>query len=386
MFLYVLVLESYPAATIQHCANSVRTSNSVVENLGGSSVTNTRDHHVPRMYLRRFARHGSGREPQITAMTPDLGTRFTTSINRVAVERGFYWGTDLDGVPHHDLEEFLTSLEGDAVPAFRRVLDSGKTHTDDALPVWPPRKDVRFAISWWMAAQILRTLRQRERLNLSYSQEQGGTLPRPETLETPSRFAVANLHIRYIAEMIKNLAGAIFNRPWGIGFSDYCLLTGDVPVLVFNGQDHPDQSAAVRYWDVYMPMDPHRCLYLPGLGSADKMHIRVDHRFKLHPGHALGLNSLMIDTAVKHVFFHPEHDPTSKAEPAVPSNRELPQFLLNYEVLPKGYSVERRWLDTHPAPSTKPARNKSDDEAVAAVEEMSGELSRRQERFHQGDF
>ena len=76
-------------------------------------VANTRDHHVPRMYLERFVRHRSS-GPQVTAMTPDLRVRFNTSVNDVAVERGFYWGTDVDGVPHHHIEQFLTALEGPA--------------------------------------------------------------------------------------------------------------------------------------------------------------------------------------------------------------------------------------------------------------------------------
>jgi hypothetical protein len=52
----------------------------------------TRDHHVPRMYLRRFARSRSGKSvDQIGAATPDLRTRFVASIGDVAAERGFYW-------------------------------------------------------------------------------------------------------------------------------------------------------------------------------------------------------------------------------------------------------------------------------------------------------
>jgi hypothetical protein len=71
---------------------------------------------------------------------------------------------------------------------------------------------------------------------------------------------------------------------------------------------------------------------------------------------------MVIDTAVRHVFLHPEHDPSSKAEPAVRTSGELPQFLMTYEVLADGYGVERRWLDTHPEPtdSRKPPRGDDD--------------------------
>lgn len=334
------------------------------------------------MYLKRFARHRAG-GPQVAAMTPDLKARLLTSVNNLGVERGFYWGTDVDGVPHHHLEEFLTAVEGSAATAFKRVLDTGETHLDDALPPWPPSAEVRYAISWWMAAQILRTLRQRKRLDFAYEQNPDLTESR-RRLELPDQFDSANRHIRYIAEMIKPLATAIFFRPWGVGFSDYCLLTGDVPVIVLNGQDHAEQYAAVNYWDVYMPVDSHRCLYLPGVNSAGDRHIRTDHRFKLHPGHAIALNSVMIETAVRHIFFHPDHDPTSRARPTASPNEQLSQFLLHYEVMPRGYGIERRWLDIHPQPASNPDAPKSEEEVVSIATQMAAELKRRQQNFSRG--
>ncbi|MFC3737675.1 hypothetical protein [Paractinoplanes deccanensis] len=137
----------------------------------------------------------------------------------------------------------------------------------------------------------------------------------------------------------------------------------------------------MQYWDIYMPVDPHRCLYLPGLGSADDRQIRIDHRFKLHPGHALGLNSMVIDTAVRHVFFHPEHDPSSKAEPAVRNGGELPQSLMFYEVLADGHGVERRWLDTHPERPALGRTSQRDDDVEVVLATLTGELDRRQRLF-----
>lgn len=335
----------------------------------------TRDHFVPRMYLKRFGRHRSG-GAQLTAMTSDLGKRFLTSVNDVAVERGFYWGSDVDGIPHHELENFLALLETQAAPAFRRILDSGSKLTDDALPTWPPRSSTRLVLSWWIGAQILRTKRQRLRLD-SLARDASNE----DRVAYPDSFDSANRHLRYIAERLERLVSTIYSRPWGIGFADHCLLTGDCPVLVINGQDHPDQVAAVKYWDVYVPLDPHRCLYLPGFGSTTSFALRRDHRFKLHPGEVLGLNSLVIDTAVRHVFYHPDHDPTEFAEPAVIS-AELPQFLLNYEVLPDQYGVERRWLETHPPQRTDGVPRTGEDEAMQALNHLTAELERRNDRFN----
>jgi hypothetical protein len=92
----------------------------------------TRDHHVPQMYLKRFARASSNGH-QIMVSSRDLAKPFKASVRDVAVESGFYWGTDADGVPHHHMEEFLSALEGNATTAFRWVLDRGKGPDDDAL-------------------------------------------------------------------------------------------------------------------------------------------------------------------------------------------------------------------------------------------------------------
>lgn len=338
---------------------------------------NTRDHYVPQMYLRRFGRATSTGH-QTGVSTRDLTKTFKANVRDVAVESGFYWGADPDGVPHHHMEGFLSALEGNVTAALRWVLDRGKRLDDDAFPSWPPRVDVRLSLSWWIAAQILRTVRQRTRLVMDA--DQAG-------IDLPDEVAVANHHLRYIAEMIEPLAATIFSRPWGIGFSDYCLLTGDVPTLVLNGQDHGDQHAAVAYWDVYLPLDPHRCLYLPGAasGGADKR-LRRDHRLKLHPGHAIGLNSAMLDASVRHVFFHPEHDPTSRAEPALDLESNLPRFLMTYDVLAPDMGVQRRWLETHPPAKNEMTESASltDDETIALATKMLAELEGRGRQF-EGD-
>jgi hypothetical protein len=338
---------------------------------------NTRDHHVPQMYLRRFGRATSNGH-QIAVSTRDLTRTFTASVRDVAVESGFYWGTDPDGVPHHHMEEFLSTLEGNATTAFRAVLDSGKGPDDDALPFWPPRVEVRLSLSWWIAAQILRTVRQRTRLVMDAGRA---------GVDLPDEVAAANHHLRYIAELIEPLAATLFSRPWGVGFSDYCLLSGDVPALVLNGQDHSNQQAAVAYWDVYLPLDPHRCLYLPGTASeASDNRLRSDHRLKLHPGHAMGLNSAMLDASVRHVFCHPEHDPTAQAEPALDLASNLPRFLMAYDVLAPDMGVQRRWLDTRPPAvenlDTK-ATSLTDDEAIVLATRMTTEIERRGRRFEE---
>lgn len=334
----------------------------------------TRDHHVPRMYLRRFARKKGNGWQTVVAEVNHLSARFPAEVKNVAVERGFYWGSDSDDVPHHEMEKLLDKIEAAGARAFRHILDAGKLPTDNALPSLPLSKDVRLEASWWVAAQILRTTRQRIRLDVgSHS-----------SVDVPRDFRSANRHIAHILELLRPLAEIVHNRPWGIGFSDYCLLTGDVPAVILNAQDADDQLLAAEYWDVYLPLDPHRCLFLPGVHTRRLQNHWFDRSLKLHSGIAMGLNNAVADVAVKHVFFHPNHDPTSwldtrnrRAIDEEIASDSLPKYLVGYDMIESGCGVERRWLDQHPTPDGKSNTPKlSDSEVLQTVEFMSDQLDR----------
>ncbi|MHA6668111.1 DUF4238 domain-containing protein [Homoserinimonas sp. A447] len=336
----------------------------------------TNDHTVPQMYLRRFAvPRGDGHQIG-TAKADDFAQAFKPNVRNIGAEQGFYWGTSADGTPHHDMEKFLTEIEGLGATAFRQVLDNGKLPRDDAFPRhWPPRPATRFDISWWLAAQLLRTSRQRLRLRAL----EGG-----EGLETPSGLSASNLHLDFIAKMVAPVAKVLFERPWGIGFSDACLLTSDTPVLVLNGQDDSNQLDAIEYWDVFVPLDPHRCLFLPGKGLLRRLGISGDHKLKLHQGLGRALNQAVADTAVRHIFFHPDHDLRDQLDPSsrlpLPGNGAdpaAPLYLVgSYELLPQDAGVERKWLTAHAPIDAVHATSKLliDDEAVKMAELLMAEL------------
>ncbi|WP_307462553.1 DUF4238 domain-containing protein [Pseudarthrobacter oxydans] len=304
----------------------------------------TNDHIVPVMYLKRFARQSANHQVIQAAIAETPAADFTQSIRNVGSSKGFYWGTDPDGVPHHHMEQFLGIIEGEAAPAFRYILDKGSHPADNVLPHnWPSRADVRHAIAWWMAAQILRTARQRERLNNL----------KTESLSLPRGLARNNHHLEYIAKQIAPLAFLLTTRPWGIGFTNLCLYTSDVPVQIINGQDDNDQLKAASYWDIYLPLDPHRFLYLPGSMHRDQPRLMRDHTINLPGGLAMALNDLMIENAHRHVFFHPEHDPRAKMHAkliadAVKRRGGSPsESVLYYDAMPPGTGIERRWLERH---------------------------------------
>ncbi|MGX9901670.1 hypothetical protein ACW0JT_20535 [Arthrobacter sp. SA17] len=70
----------------------------------------------------------------------------------------------------------------------------------------------------------------------------------------PRGLARNNHHLEYIAKQIAPLAFLLTTRPWGVGFTNLCLYTSDVPVQIINGQDDNDQLKAASYWDIYLPL------------------------------------------------------------------------------------------------------------------------------------
>ncbi|MGW4984270.1 DUF4238 domain-containing protein [Streptomyces mirabilis] len=122
----------------------------------------TRDHTVPQMYLRHFAQHQARRQYELRVRRVVNADRsFPAAPSAMGAGRGFCRDTTLDGIPHHACEELFTRLEGSAETVLKAVLND----KDWALtPNWPLKHDQRGAFAWWMAAQILRTTRQRQRL------------------------------------------------------------------------------------------------------------------------------------------------------------------------------------------------------------------------------
>lgn len=323
------------------------------------------------MYLRRFAELRSGKGYYTTSAAPvdDLSKGFTSSVNKVAAVKGFYWATDPDGTDQHELEVLFQRIEAAAMPAFAAMLDA----KEGALPQrWPLPHDLRSAMAWWIAAQILRTTRQRARLD---------RLAAADGLDAPTevgRYAKNHKHVSYVAEMIAAIAQIVFNKPWGIGFSDACLLTGDVPVAILNGQDEDDQAFAAWYDVLYLPLDPHRFLLMPGQHHLEEdSRKRVDHRLKLDGGFGLFFNDVIWAAADKLVFSDPDHDPLSDMvgkdrgprlpAPGTGTEDSVPQYAIMYGVLNPNMTVERRWLTEHARPGDGPEDEEQDAGQVEQV-------------------
>jgi hypothetical protein len=253
-----------------------------------------KDHTVPRMYLKRFA---DDRKVITTRRISDMGNPFTPNISGVGAINAFYWGIGPDGVEGHNMEGLLTMLEGSAAPVFASLLDNKYS----AQPKrWALPTDEKIELSWWIAAQLLRTTRQRKRLSHLHG--------KPPLEKGRARdFSSSNIHLQYMYEQMKALAFMVFDRPWGFGYSDVCLITSDSPVVIMNGHDDEDQLKAFADNDVVLPLDPHRLLLLPGPDSIDIQRKEIDHIFKLDGGTG-SRQSGYFDAADQFIFHHSGHD------------------------------------------------------------------------------
>lgn len=310
-----------------------------------------KDHTVPQMYLRRFAekRKGSNKGSYIeAARADDIATVFSTEVRNVASLDGFYTQTEEDGTEDRALDTFLSRIEDLAVPAFTHLLDSGRW----AFPhPWPGLEEThRLRLSWFIAAQMLRTTRQRKRL---------AALSGAEGLDMSSSLRdieSANDHARFISDQVSQLAFIVFHRPWGIGMSSACLLTSDTPVVILNDHDADDQLAAASFWEILMPLDPHRFFYLPNASMVQEDPAkRVDHKLVLEGGMGHAVNQAVFDAADNFVFWHPRHGPQSLPqafgrlpEPGSAEAWQKSEWYFSYSVMKADDTIERKYLTQHP--------------------------------------
>lgn len=156
-----------------------------------------------------------------------------------------------------------------------------------------------------------------------------------------------------------------------------------------------DPLATGAYWDIYVPLDPHRFLYLPGQMHASQRRLMRDHRINLPGGLAIPLNHEVIETAHRHIIWHPQHDPRSRINlddaQAIRRSRRThggTGTVLHYTALDDDFGVERCWLDTHTWESDLPTGTTEDAdgpeteaELIALVQKMSAQLEGAKTEF-----
>ncbi|MCC6496995.1 MAG: hypothetical protein IT193_12155 [Propionibacteriaceae bacterium] len=157
-----------------------------------------------------------------------------------------------------------------------------------------------------------------------------------------------------MTEAVVPLALLLSDRAWAFGVSGECLMTSDNPAILLRGRPDEDPAMAAGLWDIYLPLDPHRFLFIPGTEHVDRPWlIRKDHRLLLDGGMAQGLNSCVFDQANRHVFWHPDHDPVEQQ--GMKDYRKMraswkdghSDFILVYDALPDRFGVRLKDLTGH---------------------------------------
>jgi hypothetical protein len=223
------------------------------------------------------------------------------------------------------------------------LLDDPKYALTDFWPL-PPR--MRGSLAWYMAAQIVRTTRQRKRLD---AWEASKSFTVPGALAPPD---LATTHARYIAATLEEIANALYIRPWGLGFSNACLPTSDCPVVILNAHDDEDQVGAALTWDIVFPLDPHRFIFMPDRQMVeDDPQKRRDHRLMMD-GVGLALVDAIYAAADRYIYMHPDHPPMldttrSPRLPAPGAQGFSPQAVLMYPVLEANLTVRAHWATHH---------------------------------------
>ena len=110
-----------------------------------------RHHFVPEFYLLRFATESE----RVLERRRD-GVEFVTNTDNVAAESGFYDITLPDGKKSKDVENHLSTVEGDAAEVLRAI--------DTSMSVPLPGSEERTALSVYLGLQMTRTPELRERI------------------------------------------------------------------------------------------------------------------------------------------------------------------------------------------------------------------------------
>lgn len=298
------------------------------------------------MYLRRFAVKRKQQHYLLAADVANIEKRWEANVAKVGAVGNFYTFLTEDGDESRDLEIFFGRLESAAVPALRAILDD----PEYALPAgWPLPPLQRLALAWFMAAQMVRSTRQRKRLEGWAKREL------PELPGSLSMADLATLHAKFIVTAVGGLAAILASRPWGLAHSSACLPASDCPMLILNGQDDDDQLSAAAFWDIAFPLDPHRLIFMPGLSMVEEDPKKaVDHRIKLD-GVGYAIVDAIYSSADRFIYMHPDHQPRFYGPP---EGRLTPpgsgvteaQYVVSYPTLNPGWTVEKRWATEHPPP------------------------------------
>lgn len=298
-------------------------------NPSSSGASAKRQHYVPRFYLRRFANP----KGQVSVFDRQMARSYTTSVENVAVEAGFYDAFTENGERLTLAEETLSKVEGEA----RHVIEALARSTKGGLG---PDQEQRETLALFLALQTTRTreawdaeaeisdLYMRLQLDLSltgatrerYAEEMEEMLSRTpaedeidalralvDRIETIRFGPSAGHQIQHMFQVALDIAPILTVRPWTLLYTDKrAFVTCDRPVVLWRPRTSQDSHYGIGVASadrIFVPLGPRHMLRMDhGTDAAWSMR-------SVSGAETKDINRTVSHWAYRYIFHSPKHRP-----------------------------------------------------------------------------
>jgi len=280
-------------------------------------------HTVPRFYLQRFADSRN----RVTRVVLPGTKRHLQSINSATVVNEFYTLVQQDGQPSDAYEQFLSTIEGAAAPAFEAILDRGE---------WPLTPELKFVLAQWAAVQYLRTPVHRQGLDelknfmARLHVGAGGKARLKRHMETSIGREVTDLevdrqwewftrpqgpnlrvsaldHVKSVNALASGTSAMFADKSWSlIRFNRRRLVTSDNPITLVPDFHRPQDSVGIINAEHIMcTLDRQTAVIMGNLFGPD-IEMPPSTRFAHY------VNMMIAYGAHRAIYHHPDDDPLNR--------------------------------------------------------------------------
>jgi hypothetical protein len=265
--------------------------------------SNTKQHYVPRFYLRSWANAAGS----IWCFPVSAGKPFETSVDNVACERGLYSHPVKDGKYPLATEKIMAKIEGHYASKWPDICDRAE------------HPDTRKNIARFVALMALRhpeSEAQVRHLNASFRAAVSGMAPDDTiSIEHGTQSAVCTVaevlqgtgedkdtiksaFLRLLPAQIESIADVLVQRRWGIVFSDSpAFVTSDYPVVLHRGTaTKKNIGFRTPGTQILFPISPTRLLAIADEWPHDFAHYKLTKRDLF--------NRIIVRAAVRFVLFN----------------------------------------------------------------------------------
>jgi hypothetical protein len=226
-----------------------------------------KQHIVPKLYLRRFARDGQ----LLLAYDKATGKTFRVSVEDAAQKHGFFSLPQVDGAEGSGsfAESYFQHYEGPAAGAIQAVVDS--LHFGVLAPISPEVRGIlaRFAAVQYLRTQITRQIIIDINRIMNQMADEWPDVPELQhgrTVLEGKELAMHHLSQALKPESVLSLADILYSHVWGvmINRTSAPFYTSDHPVTLHCHEDRPNRGVGPATFgaEVAIPLAPHCLLVL----------------------------------------------------------------------------------------------------------------------------